>query len=483
MSGFLRRSGLEVLRAGIQMKGPPVLLLRRGIITRASASGEFLHPCFAALPKTVDPYPIFIGFPLAAISQMMELMAQKKYNPVSAPICFAGDKKNQSWISQIHTDHRHRAWGQTLSVFPPAIQARLCKIRPGLLRDHQVLWGDMQDLSHYMLMEAREAGFQVIEETVKHMSAEGVVSTQQGNSFNPVDPNWFTYNFAKSHRTPELTGFTTTPHIDLYTKSIEEIKFRGASGLSACTVGNGLSFVWFMHHLGEHFPHTLCLHNPGIQTPAPPSIAHVDYTTASMGNVQQTTIRQLADSVLEITSTCMATNRTLTVLTQELHATAGFEPCTHLTEEVPAHRKLDLPGLKVSAPLLTSSATVVVGSIPDLSLRMQERGGEAPLIHNAYSATMAHKLQRELTQVGVILPANYQAVLKESLDAQIESDIGGSEYLLALHLNVFDKAIQQDAASAEHMTKTAGNREKYEAFLREKLALPKSSAPKPKFNA
>ncbi len=481
MSGLLRR-GARLLTANTQIACAYRLNQRRHILTRASPTGEFGHECYAGLPKTADPYPIVIGFPLAAVSQIIELMEKEKYNPVSAPICFTGDKQTQSWISKIHTDHRHRAWGQTLGVFPRAIQVRLCKIRPGLLRDPQVLWGDMQDLYHYMFMEAKEAGFQVIEETVKHMSADGVVSTEQGNRFVPPDPNWFTYNFAKSHRTPEVAGVTATPHIEMYTKSIEDIKALGASGLSACTVGNGLSFVWFVHHLGKHFPNTLCLHHPSITTPIPPSIAEVDYTKASMGNIHQTTIEQIEPQLFQVRTLCVATGKTLTVLTPDLHATAGLEPCTHLTEEVPAHRKLDQPGLKASTPLLTSSASVVLGSLPELSLRMKERGGEAPLIHNAYSSTMVERLQLVLTQAGVTLPANYQAVLKESLDAQVEREIGGPDYLLKLHLDVFDKAIKQDSGHTEHQTKTHENREKYEAFLREKLALPKSSKATPKFN-
>lgn len=477
MSGVLL-AGAKQLRAGVRVDLPQLLIAQRRTILTGAAP-EFKHPCYKDLPKTTAPYPIVMGFPLAAMSQMMTLMSEGKYQPVTPPVCFIGDKRTQSWIGNIHDDHRHREWGQKLRVFPSAIQARLCKIRPGLLRDPQVLWGDMQDLYHYMLLEAQEAGFKIIEQSVSRMSAEGIVTTKQGDTFTPDNPLWFVYNFAQAHRTPTVAGLETSPHTEMYTKSIEEIRSLGNSGLSACTVGNGLSFVWWVHHLGQYFPNTLCLHTPGSRTPLPPSISQVDFTKASMADIHQATIRQVGTDLYEVQAPCSEENTILTVLVPNLLSTAGLEPCTYLTEDVPEHRKVDQPGLRV-APLFASSATVVWGSLPELSLRMQERGDEAPLIHHAYSVAMLDKLQLSLKETGVVLPDNYKTVLKSTLDAQPEHEIGGPEYLLQLHMSVFDQAIQK--ATDQPMAQTRENRKKYEAFLREKLALPKTATPKPKLN-
>jgi hypothetical protein len=485
MSGFLRRgistfrAGSSVLTAGIQIS-PSIsshTQIRR-ILTRSSPTREFSHPCYSDLPAGFDPYAIVIGFPISTITQIKKLMDEKKYNPIVPPVCFIGDKDTQSWIAHIHEDHRHRDWGQHLSAFPKEIQKRLLLIRPTLKDKTQVAWGDMQDLYHLMVLEVKQAGFSIVEKTVTQMSEQGVIKTKQDDSHQPINPHWIVYNFAQAHRQPTIGGgHTSIPHTELYKQSIESIRAIGEKGFSVCTVGNGLSFTWLQHHLGEHFNGTVCLKLPGVTTPIPPSICHVDYRNTSMLSLDAASVTELEPNLYQIQGPCTASGKDIVILSRELYATAGFSPCTELTKHVPNHRKIVSDSLRTNATLAANHPTTPQGSLPEITVRLKERGGETPLISNIYTDSMLIKLTEKIEQVGIVLPENYLSALKTTIATIPTQNTSGNEYLFKIHMDALDQS-QKD--SANESASSPNNRERYETFLREELNLPRHSGKKPR---
>lgn len=457
----------SVLRQNTRVALPACgnLLVRRHILTDSA-------PEYKALGGS--PQAIFIGSPSSAMLLIIDLIRTGQYNPVAPPIFFTGDPKTSdvAWISAIHDDHKNRPWGQKVTVMPPGLQQIFLKLDKTLLDNPQLTWGHMKMYRDYLIEDAKSLGATIIPESVTHVSAEGAVTTNQGNIYKPTVPNWFAYNLAQKHRQVSIGEYQTVPHTEFYRKSSEEIKGLANAGLSGCIVGNGFSWAWWQSFHGKFFPN-MCLRDPNSKTPIPTGVGDVDYSNAWTCDINTAQVIQIEDDIFRVTAQAHD-GEEITILTSAICSAAGSEPCSHLTLEVPANRKLEFTDVPKHQEMYAPATAEISGSMINLVTRYEDRSGIAPIITRIYSDNRIAKLADTFKTENISLPTNYWETFKKMISDQSTDIMETPQYLLDLHLGIFDEAMRQQKIVDPSLS--PNNRLLLEQFLKKELKITTTSS-------